>query len=205
MLISNGPDSFHKKSFRVKHDDKFFSRLVSRESSMANPSFRVYYGDASAGAVPFTWETRPGTPKYTFSDSTVPPLTPPPSYYSRTTVKPVKKQPRSRLFRSLLMKINLSKPHLTTSPSSSSSLSSLSLSSSYSSSFSNFRGRRRLSSWGSSLDEREELDYHLRISNVSAPKSKFCFPVTSDGNEGGNNSVFTMKKNLLSIIGCGSG
>ncbi|KAL6638129.1 hypothetical protein ACP70R_025701 [Stipagrostis hirtigluma subsp. patula] len=64
-------------------------------SSMANASFRVYYS-LRAGAVPFLWESKPGTPK---SGATVspaspvpvagaaaellpPPISPPPSYQS---------------------------------------------------------------------------------------------------------------------------
>jgi hypothetical protein len=62
---------------------KVFSKLFSRESSANAPSFRVYYGVASAGSVPFLWESQPGTPKNdTVSSATLPPLTPPPSYYN---------------------------------------------------------------------------------------------------------------------------
>ncbi|KAF7028080.1 hypothetical protein CFC21_040051 [Triticum aestivum] len=61
---------------------KLLSRLLTRDSSAAAPSFRVYYGVASAGAVPFLWESQPGTPKNAVSDTTMPPLTPPPSYYA---------------------------------------------------------------------------------------------------------------------------
>ncbi|KAK9061020.1 hypothetical protein SSX86_018200 [Deinandra increscens subsp. villosa] len=44
-------------------------------------SFRVlYYGSASAGSVPFMWESQPGTPKHALTQSSLPPLTPPPSY-----------------------------------------------------------------------------------------------------------------------------
>ncbi|GJN37386.1 hypothetical protein PR202_gb26332 [Eleusine coracana subsp. coracana] len=64
---------------------KVFSKLFSRESSAAAPSFRVYYGVASAGSVPFLWESQPGTPKNdAVSAATLPPLTPPPSYYTAT-------------------------------------------------------------------------------------------------------------------------
>ncbi|XP_006645533.2 serine/arginine repetitive matrix protein 2 [Oryza brachyantha] len=61
---------------------KVFSKLLSRESSVAAPSFRVYYGVASAGSVPFMWESQPGTPKNAICDAVLPPLTPPPSYYT---------------------------------------------------------------------------------------------------------------------------
>ncbi|GFY84482.1 hypothetical protein Acr_03g0012560 [Actinidia rufa] len=50
-------------------------------SSKAESSFRVLYYGGSSGSVPFTWESQPGTPKHhSFSDTSLPPLTPPPSY-----------------------------------------------------------------------------------------------------------------------------
>ncbi|KAG8085181.1 hypothetical protein GUJ93_ZPchr0010g10010 [Zizania palustris] len=59
------------------------SRLVSTaDGSISNRSFRVYYGVASAGSVPFLWESAPGTPKNAISGAALPPLTPPPSYYN---------------------------------------------------------------------------------------------------------------------------
>ncbi|KAL0338097.1 UNVERIFIED_CONTAM: hypothetical protein Sangu_1331800 [Sesamum angustifolium] len=60
-MATTSPDyDHHQKSFRIKHDDdKFFTRLLSKESSKSNPSFRVYYGDHVPSAVPFMWETRP--------------------------------------------------------------------------------------------------------------------------------------------------
>ncbi|KAI9156276.1 hypothetical protein LWI28_003542 [Acer negundo] len=71
---------------QIKQNEKFFSRVMSKETSMANCSSRVYYrGDS--GSVPFMWESRPGTPKYTFNDTTPPPLTPPPSYLSESGSK----------------------------------------------------------------------------------------------------------------------
>lgn len=69
------------------------SRLLSRDSTATGaraPSFRVYYGVASAGAVPFLWESQPGTPKSSAADHAplpVPPLTPPPSYYQLAGAK----------------------------------------------------------------------------------------------------------------------
>ncbi|MFS7958300.1 hypothetical protein Hanom_Chr07g00676581 [Helianthus anomalus] len=45
-------------------------------------SFRVlYYASAAAGSVPFMWESQPGTPKHALTESSLPPLTPPPSYH----------------------------------------------------------------------------------------------------------------------------
>lgn len=67
------------KSFQMnKQDNKCVSRLISKETSIVNSSCRVYYGEAAA--VPFEWESQPGTPKHTLSETTLPPLTPPPSY-----------------------------------------------------------------------------------------------------------------------------
>ncbi|KAG4164292.1 hypothetical protein ERO13_A13G005650v2 [Gossypium hirsutum] len=68
-----------QKGLQIKQDDKFFTRLMSKETSMANSSCRIYYGGASV-AVPFMWESQPGTPKHTFRDNVLPPLTPLPSY-----------------------------------------------------------------------------------------------------------------------------
>ncbi|RLM99588.1 uncharacterized protein C2845_PM06G06040 [Panicum miliaceum] len=59
--------------------------MLSKEAAaqLAVPSFRVYYSVASAGAVPFLWESQPGTPKNDSpSAAALPPLTPPPSYYA---------------------------------------------------------------------------------------------------------------------------
>ncbi|KAE8718277.1 Aspartate aminotransferase isoform 1 [Hibiscus syriacus] len=95
----------HNKTLEIKQDDKFFSRLLSKETSVTNPSFRVYYGGLS-GAVPFMWESQPGTPKYTFSDTSIPPLTPPPSFYSKSGTKPIKnKRSRSSLLQALFPKM----------------------------------------------------------------------------------------------------
>ncbi|KAF8392435.1 hypothetical protein HHK36_022777 [Tetracentron sinense] len=57
-MLTKSPD-LPQKALQIKQDDKFFSRLISKESTKANSSFRVYYGDAS-GAVPFMWESQPG-------------------------------------------------------------------------------------------------------------------------------------------------
>ena len=65
---------------------KLYSKMLSKEAaatlSVSVPSFRVYYGVASAGSVPFLWESQPGTPKSSPSAAALPPLTPPPSYYA---------------------------------------------------------------------------------------------------------------------------
>ncbi|MQL76045.1 hypothetical protein Taro_008416 [Colocasia esculenta] len=93
MMLSSSSDAPPGAPLRIRQDDKFYCRLLSRESSSAagsaTPSFRVYYGVAS-GAVPFVWESQPGTPKHPCSSAAAaaaasddrPPLTPPPSYQS---------------------------------------------------------------------------------------------------------------------------
>ncbi|KAM0918894.1 hypothetical protein ACQ4PT_008611 [Festuca glaucescens] len=123
------------------------SRLLTRDSSAgAAPSFRVYYGVASAGAVPFLWESQPGTPKNdAASDATMPPLTPPPSYYAAA-----KEGARSRkavgggkkvgILGFILPRFAMARRRTRPSGSPTSSFSSVSSSSSASSTFSSFRG-----------------------------------------------------------------
>uniref|UniRef100_A0A804QMF7 Uncharacterized protein n=1 Tax=Zea mays TaxID=4577 RepID=A0A804QMF7_MAIZE len=87
-------------------------------SSVSNPSFRVYYGVASAGSVPFMWESAPGTPKHAMSSATLPPLTPPPSYYkgaaktkfakSQSSKKLLSSKPPSSFVQSILPKLRRS-------------------------------------------------------------------------------------------------
>ncbi|OIT33731.1 hypothetical protein A4A49_12347 [Nicotiana attenuata] len=194
--------SSFEKSFRIKHEDnKFFSKLLSKENSKASsssiPSFRVYYNDVPS-SVPFTWELQPGTPKHnTFSEtSLLPPLTPPPSYYSsinnNTNKNSIKRSSRSKIFHALIMKFNPKKSQLPLSPSSSSSSISWSSSSQYSSfsaptTPSNFNGRRRFCSQESSFDNyREDI----------SPASKLCFGMSSKASA---NSLFMVKKALFSI------
>ncbi|CAI9761902.1 unnamed protein product [Fraxinus pennsylvanica] len=121
MPIGSIPDL--EKSFEIKSDGKFFSRLLSKETSKTNPSFRVYYGDVS-GTVPFSWETCPGTPKHQsfYDTSLIPPVTPPP-YYSTNINKPIKRNSRSRLLHTLLRRINPKKVNQFEMSSSSSSTS----------------------------------------------------------------------------------
>lgn len=90
--------SYPPSPLRITHDGEFYARLLTRESSLANPSFR-YYG-AGPAAVPFGWESQPGTPKDCAScritlscspageASVLPAITPPPSYHLRTAAAP---------------------------------------------------------------------------------------------------------------------
>lgn len=61
------PPSKPQSPLRITHDGGFYARLLTKESSLGNPSFR-YYG-AGPGAVPFVWESQPGTPKDAYSSS----------------------------------------------------------------------------------------------------------------------------------------
>ncbi|CAL4953874.1 unnamed protein product [Urochloa decumbens] len=72
---------------RIRQDGKFYERLLTKdkESSAAagNLSFRYYW--AEPGAVPFVWESQPGTPKDVarMAAAALPAITPPPSYLLR--------------------------------------------------------------------------------------------------------------------------
>ncbi|CAM8974042.1 unnamed protein product [Rhodiola kirilowii] len=161
MFTTRSSTDLQQKTLLIKQDDKFFSRLLSRELSMntKNGSFR-----GLPSSVPFTWESQPGTPKHHFHSGTVqplPPLTPPPSYYS--THSSIKRQTTS--FRSnnpihtLFLQLNITKQPKSTNHAaqpSSPSMSSYSSSSSWSSSSStthcpSSRRRSRFGSWGGSM------------------------------------------------------
>ncbi|OEL26831.1 hypothetical protein BAE44_0012152 [Dichanthelium oligosanthes] len=125
----------------VKQGSKLHSKMLSKEAAaqLAVPSFRVYYSVASAGAVPFLWESQPGTPKNDSpSAATLPPLTPPPSYYTagRGGAGGRSKKRRPGLFGAILPRIALLRRPGRTAPCSSWSSSSWSSSSSNTSSMS---------------------------------------------------------------------
>ncbi|RVX02991.1 hypothetical protein CK203_016672 [Vitis vinifera] len=48
-----------QESLQIKEEGRLFSRLLSKESSMANSSYRVLYYAGASGAVPFMWEIQP--------------------------------------------------------------------------------------------------------------------------------------------------
>ncbi|KAK2637162.1 hypothetical protein Ddye_031954 [Dipteronia dyeriana] len=107
MLSSSNSHGHGHEQLQIKQNEKFFSRVMSKETSMANSSSRVYYRGAS-GSVPFMWESRPGTPKHTFNDTTLPPLTPPPSYLSGSGSKTNKNFDKNLMNKSkILTTINL--------------------------------------------------------------------------------------------------
>jgi hypothetical protein len=127
-----------QKSLKLKQDDKKgSSKRVTRDVSMANLSTEDYHVGASV-AVPFTWESQPGTPKIKFRENPLPPLTPPPSYFYNTPKRPTKKLSKSSILDSIFPKRSTRKTNLPVSPASSSSSSSSSsrLSSSWSAKYS---------------------------------------------------------------------
>ncbi|KAF6152628.1 hypothetical protein GIB67_008065 [Kingdonia uniflora] len=176
MVTTNNND-LPKKSLHIKEDDKFFSRLLSKETSVTKGnSFRVYYGGAS-GSVPFTWESQPGTPKNPICDHyNLPPLTPPPSFYSISENKPGRKSSKS-LLHTLFPKLSLRRTHSAQSSTLASYLSPSSSSSSCSSTPrttpSSFLRRSRFSCPGSSFDYTVG-DEH---SALSSPSKNLCFGV----------------------------
>lgn len=169
MLRTSKPDFCHQNPlYQIKQDDKFFTKLVSKETSIANPSFR-----GVSVAVPFKWETQPGTPKHKlFPDhSSLPPtLTPPPSYYSQNPTTSSKKHSKAKLLNILFLRMmHLKKGTTQITMSSPSSPSSSSLSSSSIPSKGNSK-RRRLLSMGSAYDD----DFGVSVPR-SFSKSLLCF------------------------------
>ena len=81
----NGAVIMPQSPLRIRQDGKFYERLLTKESSAANLSFRYYW--AEPGAVPFVWESQPGTPKDVArrigAAGALPAITPPPSYLPR--------------------------------------------------------------------------------------------------------------------------
>ncbi|CAL9008307.1 unnamed protein product [Prunus brigantina] len=205
-------------------DNKYLSsKLVSKEeASMANASCRVYYGEA-AGAIPFMWESQPGTPKHPSSQSSLPPLTPPPSY---STTPPISKRthkitskskfldtifPRLRSSRKMLKPPNsMSPPSLSSASSSSSSWSSSSSSSSSnysSSSASSLRNKGARKFYHKYEEDYDEHDHHE--SKSGSPTSTLCFGGKRRGaNMNGIRGCYSMKNirfGFLSIVNHESG
>lgn len=160
---------------------------------MANPSFRVYYGGAP-GSVPFTWESEPGTPKHKLSHISLPPLTPPPSYYSNHNTKNhSRKYSRTKFLKTLFLRVK-DKKRVGSSP------SSLSSSSWSSYATSTFFGRSRFSSMDSSFFEGGDYEEREQVSIGSSHGSMMCF-----GGGGKGYSIVVMKKTLLAMVGRRSG
>ncbi|XP_047306557.1 uncharacterized protein LOC124909971 [Impatiens glandulifera] len=204
-------------STQVRPEDKFSGRLISKETSSTpapNSSFRVYYGGVS-GTVPFTWESCPGTPKHPLSHSTsLPPLTPPPSYYSYNSDSTHRRRrcSRSNLFRNFWSNFNqrTSSRRIPPSPSlSSSSWSSCSSTRSSSSSVhsmpSSLRGKNQMRNW--------EFFDHNRNKSINDDDDSGgwrtpCFGFGKQINGGSIRDVYAVgvaKKALQVLLGRGSG
>ncbi|KDP21679.1 hypothetical protein JCGZ_03350 [Jatropha curcas] len=188
-MISARHEVASQKSLQIKQDDKFFTRIMSKEISIANSSSRVYYRDVSS-AIPFDWESRPGTPKHTFSDTSIPPLTPPPSYYSTSKSKSMHKRIKPNFLRNIFPKRlvtnqNNNKKTTATHVSPSSSMSSSTTSSS-------------LSSWSSfySSPSINKSSKSLNRSFFSCSRSPIHFTVdAADDDDGNNSDNNTVKRN----------
>ncbi|OWM87373.1 uncharacterized protein LOC116187319 [Punica granatum] len=92
-------------------DDKVFSRQLTKESSAANTSSRIFYYGGAAGSVPFRWESSPGTPKHPSSSCTslIPSLTPPPSYHAKilSTTPDSGWRSKPKVVRAILSKLSM--------------------------------------------------------------------------------------------------
>ncbi|KAG5052830.1 hypothetical protein AAZX31_02G219700 [Glycine max] len=117
------------------------SKLKRELSNLSNEAYHV-----ESSSIPFVWESQPGTPKVRFKENSLPPLTPPPSYFQNATKKATtkaknKNSPKSSFLQTLFPKRATRKggvppqtgsqniwSYSSNSPSSSSSSSSSSLS-----------------------------------------------------------------------------
>ncbi|KAL3369242.1 hypothetical protein AABB24_009857 [Solanum stoloniferum] len=209
VMTSDGADNDRRPQYLqdfllIKDDDKFFSRLLSKENSnKGESSFRFYYygGSSSSSSIPFHWESEPGTPKHKFSNSTLlnPPLTPPPSYNNNINNQSLNVHLNS------LQKLRSNKPKFYRSIFSkritSSSIASLSPSSSRSSSFS--MSSMPLFAYSSNLTNFES-NPHVAIDDSPTSTHK-CFGSTHENKSKrfrvSYYSMRKVKKLLLSFIG----
>lgn len=188
---------------------------MSKETSMANSSSRVYYGRAS-GSVPFMWESRPGTPKHQCRDTALPPLTPPPSYLSKpsSNSKNLHKNTHKPKLLNAIFPSRFTKKNCHVSPNSFSSWScASSSSSSSSSSWSSSRSisskfqKRCLSSSSRTrvhYNMEDEEDHQASGHGRGPPTCTLCFGgAKAKSFNGGRGflSVVNMKNTFFSIVG----
>ncbi|XP_060174286.1 uncharacterized protein LOC132604955 [Lycium barbarum] len=131
LVKKKSDEKLYEEKESHPQNDQFLPRK-SLSSMKKSNNIEVYYGNAPL-AVPFKWETQPGTPKVKFLETPLPPLTPPPSYLEKKKKNATKKQTKGKFLQRLffLPKLTMRKCQLQPSPtsSSSSSLSSSSFSS----------------------------------------------------------------------------
>ncbi|AES98960.1 hypothetical protein MtrunA17_Chr5g0432461 [Medicago truncatula] len=103
------------------------------QRQLSNISNEDYHGNKFA-SIPFVWESQPGTPKHRSNQNSLPPLTPPPSYFQNANKKPITKAKKNFFLQSLFHKRTTKKDCvLDRSPAASSTFVSYSSSSSSSS------------------------------------------------------------------------
>lgn len=206
----NGSQDFAPKCLQ---DDKFFSRISSREkynsSKQGEASFRVLYYGGATGSVPFLWESQPGTPKHKFSDNPLPPLTPPPQYQSSPRANPLQKKhsKNSRIFNSIFPRVPSKK--INASPSfSPPSSSSSSFSSSYSLPSTPFNTGKSNSKVRSRSIAHFGLDEYEYEPGTNSPTSTLCFgPINGSPSrrfKGYSYPMKSVKKVVKSIVGHGT-
>ncbi|KAF9670451.1 hypothetical protein SADUNF_Sadunf13G0070300 [Salix dunnii] len=200
------------QSIEIKQNDKFFTRIMSKETSIANSSNRVYYGGAS-GAIPFMWESSPGTPKHTLADTSIPPLTPPPSYHSTSKLNCMHKNANPNILTTIFRRFTPKRTRM--SPSSSmSSTSSTSSRSSFHSSQSAFMNSKSKNCYGFSsarspicctVDDSEDDDDNDGH-GFRSPTSTLCYGVKRRPVNGchGYHFMGNMKSAVLSRVRLGS-
>lgn len=187
MITGHWGCGYTPKFMQIKLNENF----LSRENSKGEASFRILYYGGAAGAVPFTWESQPGTPKQSISDAPLPPLTPPPSYQFSPQMKSMHKVSKSNVFHSVF---GSKKMDISSSPSSSSCSSSYSLPSTPMNRLFTKRHSRSAPCPGLEEDTVDE--------GGNSPISKLCFG-TGSGSLWGSGSysrMKTVKKAFLSIL-----
>nr|XP_027104207.1 uncharacterized protein LOC113725301 [Coffea arabica] len=204
-MHTRGQDLPPPRFLQIKQDDKFFSRLLSKESSKREEaSFRVLYYGGNSGSIPFMWESQPGTPKHTFSDNSLPPLTPPPSYQLSTPrMKTMQKRSKPNFFNSIFPRASSKKSAGKSASFSPPSSLAYSSSSPHSSSCSLPSTPKHTSAIHFGLDEDDDPD-HMPTS----PTSTLCFGagIKCSGQSGSGHHPMknVMKKAFLSIVGHGT-
>ncbi|KAG9141136.1 hypothetical protein Leryth_001637 [Lithospermum erythrorhizon] len=166
-MVTNGSD-LPLKTIRTKPEMlslKGFSRDLSVNSSSSD-----YFADSPV-AVPFLWESQPGTPKLRYRENSTPPLTPPPSLSPAR--KHENKQPKSStMLQTVFPRLSFAKSQQKKSPP---PLSYTLTPTSYSVPSSPYnttsRAKSRQSSSTSSSESRPYSD------DYKSPSSIFCFRI----------------------------
>ncbi|XP_052175328.1 uncharacterized protein LOC127790064 [Diospyros lotus] len=174
QTMAAGSSGVPRKSFNVKQDSRCSARGLSRKMSFSSSSSEVYYARAPV-AVPFVWESQPGTPKAKFHDNPLPPLTPPPSFHCNSMNKPTKiRQSKPKFLQTVLPKLSPRKTIHQPSPGSSlsSSRSRSAPSSPLTPSRINTQWKSQTSSPWSSYDSRIDEEDECR-----SPVSTLCFGI----------------------------